>query len=35
MLATKLDGEILTGSKRLLIPLLDDGGVHTVQVILG
>ena len=35
ILATKLDGEILTGSKRLLIPLLDDGAVHTVQVILG
>jgi cyclic beta-1,2-glucan synthetase len=35
ILATKLDGEILTGNNRLLMPLLDDGAVHTMQVILG
>ena len=35
ILAIKLDGEILTASKRQLIPLLDDGAHHKVQVILG
>jgi len=35
ILATKLDGEMLTGSKKLLIPLLDDGAKHLVQIVLG
>jgi cyclic beta-1,2-glucan synthetase len=35
ILATKLDGEMLTGSKKLLIPLVDDGATHRVQVVLG
>ena len=35
ILATKLDGEMLTGNKRLLIPLVDDGATHRVQVVLG
>jgi cyclic beta-1,2-glucan synthetase len=35
ILATKLDGEMLTGSSKLLIPLADDGATHKVQVVLG
>jgi cyclic beta-1,2-glucan synthetase len=35
ILATKLDGEMLTGNKKLLIPLVDDGTKHVVQVVLG
>ncbi len=35
ILATKLDGEMLTGSSKLLLPLVDDGGTHKVQVVLG
>jgi cyclic beta-1,2-glucan synthetase len=35
ILATKLDGEMLTGKKKLLIPLVDDGATHRVQVVLG
>jgi cyclic beta-1,2-glucan synthetase len=35
ILATKLDGEMLTGSKKSLIPLTDDGATHVVQVVLG
>ncbi|HEX3809280.1 MAG TPA: glucoamylase family protein [Rhizomicrobium sp.] len=34
ILAVKLDGTILTG-KRALIPLVDDGATHTVQIVLG
>ena len=35
ILATKLDGEMVTGNKNMLIPLRDDGAVHKVQVVLG
>ncbi len=35
ILATKLDGEMLTGNKKLLIPLVDDGATHRVQIVLG
>jgi cyclic beta-1,2-glucan synthetase len=35
ILATKLDGEMLTGSKKLLLPLADDGATHVVQIVLG
>ncbi|HEY1838474.1 MAG TPA: glucoamylase family protein [Rhizomicrobium sp.] len=35
ILATKLDGEMLKGSNKLLLPLVDDGGTHKVQVVLG
>jgi cyclic beta-1,2-glucan synthetase len=35
VLATKLDGEMLTGNKKLLVPLVDDGAMHRVQVVLG
>ncbi len=35
ILATKLDGEMLTGNKKLLVPLVDDGATHTVHVVLG
>jgi cyclic beta-1,2-glucan synthetase len=35
ILATKLDGEMLTGNKKLLIPLVDDGTTHRIQVVLG
>jgi cyclic beta-1,2-glucan synthetase len=35
ILAAKLDGEMLTGSKKLLIPLFDDGATHRLQVVLG
>jgi hypothetical protein len=35
ILATKLDGEMQTGNKRLLIPLVRDGATHLVQVVLG
>ncbi len=35
ILATKLDGEMLTGNKKLLVPLVDDGTTHKVQVVLG
>jgi cyclic beta-1,2-glucan glucanotransferase len=35
VLATKLDGEILKGSNKTLIPLADDGATHTVQIVLG
>ena len=34
ILATKLDGEMLSG-KQALIPLVDDGKSHRVQVVLG
>jgi cyclic beta-1,2-glucan synthetase len=35
ILATKLDGEVMTGNRKLLIPLKDDGAQHRIQVILG
>jgi cyclic beta-1,2-glucan synthetase len=35
ILAIKLDGEVMTGARKLLIPLKDDGGEHRIQVILG
>jgi hypothetical protein len=35
VLATRLDGEVMTGNRKLLIPLKDDGAEHRVQVILG
>lgn len=35
ILATKLDGEMQSGNKRMLIPLTDDGALHRVQVVLG
>jgi cyclic beta-1,2-glucan synthetase len=35
ILATKLDGEMLTGASKLLVPLVDDGATHKVQVVLG
>jgi cyclic beta-1,2-glucan synthetase len=35
ILATRLDGEMLTGNKKLLIPLADDGATHVVHVVLG
>jgi cyclic beta-1,2-glucan synthetase len=35
ILAAKLDGEMLTGNKKLLIPLIDDGATHRLQVVLG
>ena len=35
ILATKFDGEMITGNNRSLIPLRDDGVTHKVQVVLG
>jgi hypothetical protein len=35
VLATKLDGEMLTRRGRSLIPLVNDGATHRVQVVLG
>jgi cyclic beta-1,2-glucan synthetase len=35
VLATRLDGEMLTGSSKSQIPLQDDGATHRVQVVLG
>ena len=35
ILATKLDGKILTENNKSLIPLADDGAEHRVQLILG
>jgi cyclic beta-1,2-glucan synthetase len=35
ILATKLDGRMLTGKKKLLIPLTDDGTTHKLQIVLG
>ena len=35
ILAIKLDGEMLTGNKKRLVPLVDDGATHRVQVVLG
>ena len=33
--STTLDGEVLAGDKRVLIPLADDGITHRVHVVLG
>lgn len=35
VLATKLDGEMLTGNRKSLIPLVDDSATHQVKVVLG
>ena len=35
VLAAKLDNEMLTGSKKTLIPLNDDGKSHRLQIVLG
>jgi cellobiose phosphorylase len=35
VIAVKLDGEILTGTQKALIPLADDGVRHNVKVVLG
>ncbi len=35
ILATRVDGEMLTGNKKLLVPLVDDGATHAVHVVLG
>ncbi|MGA7712784.1 MAG: glucoamylase family protein [Rhizomicrobium sp.] len=35
VLAAKLDSEMLTGSKKTLIPLADDGKPHRLQIVLG
>ncbi len=35
ILAIKLDGEVMTGARKLLIPLKDDGAEHRIQMILG
>jgi cyclic beta-1,2-glucan synthetase len=36
ILATKLDGEMQkSGGSKLLLPLVDDGATHKVQVVLG
>ena len=35
VLAVKLDGESLTGSRKNLISLVDDGALHRVLVVLG
>jgi hypothetical protein len=35
VIAVKLDGEMLTGTQKTLIPLADDGVQHSVKVVLG
>jgi len=35
ILAVKLDGNMLEGSTKSLIPLADDGATHQLQIILG
>jgi cyclic beta-1,2-glucan synthetase len=35
VLATKLDGVLLSGGEGRLIPLVDDGATHRVQIVLG
>jgi cyclic beta-1,2-glucan synthetase len=35
ILATKIDGEVITGNKNLPIPLKDDNADHRIQIILG
>jgi cyclic beta-1,2-glucan synthetase len=35
IIAVKLDGQSRTGDDRVTIPLVDDGGKHRVQIVLG
>jgi cyclic beta-1,2-glucan synthetase len=35
ILATKIDGEVMTGNRNLPIPLKDDNADHRIQIILG
>ncbi len=35
ILAAKLDGKMLDGAAKSLIPLADDGATHRVQIVLG
>jgi cyclic beta-1,2-glucan synthetase len=35
VIAAKLDGAMLTGSQKSLIPLLDDGAQHSIRVVPG
>jgi hypothetical protein len=35
VLAVKLDGKKLTTHEMMLIPLVDDGSTHKVQLVLG
>jgi cyclic beta-1,2-glucan synthetase len=35
VMATKLDGKMLAGDDRTLIPLLDDGAQHNIRIVLG
>jgi cyclic beta-1,2-glucan synthetase len=35
ILAVKFDGKMMEGENRSLIPLVDDGRTHEVQIILG
>ena len=35
VLAIKLDGKKLMSSETMLIPLVDDGATHKVQLVLG
>ncbi|MEI9931903.1 MAG: glycosyl hydrolase family 65 protein [Rhizomicrobium sp.] len=35
ILAVKLDGKMLDGATKSLIPLADDGATHQLQIILG
>ncbi len=35
LLAIKIDGKILTAKQKMLIPLVDDGATHKVQLVLG
>ncbi|MBV9329980.1 MAG: glycosyl transferase, partial [Alphaproteobacteria bacterium] len=35
VLAVKLDGRILSATRQAVIPLVDDGATHKVQIVLG
>jgi hypothetical protein len=35
VLSIKLDDEMLAADKNFLVPLVDDGVTHRVQVVLG
>jgi cyclic beta-1,2-glucan synthetase len=35
VIAAKLDGEMLAGSDKTLLPLVDDGAQHSIQIVLG
>jgi cyclic beta-1,2-glucan synthetase len=35
VLSITLDSEVLVGSGRTVVPLVDDGATHHVQVVLG